>query len=79
MLKQVTQFKAVIQGIESIFHFDSNCPIAVAKEALLQCLKWLGQVEDQAKSQAEAQVEEEKNKQEEAKPPEPEGEVNNDQ
>lgn len=59
MLKQVTQFKSVINEIENIFHFDANCPINIAKEAVLECLKWLGQVEDQAKAQAEAKKAEE--------------------
>ncbi len=78
MLKQVTQFKSVVQGVESIFHFDCNCPIAIAKEALLECLKWIGQVEDAAKAQSEAQAAEDAAKaQEESKPPEPEGEVKN--
>lgn len=87
MLKQVTQFKAVIQNIESIFHFDSNCPIAIAKESLLECLKWIGQVEDAAKQQAAIEEEQKKNaesaqqesenSQEESKPTEPEGQVEN--
>ena len=57
MLKNVTQFKSVINGIENTFHFDMSCPINIAKESILECLKWLGQVEDNAKAQAEAQQE----------------------
>ena len=60
MMKNVTQFKSIIQGIESNFHFDQGCPLTTAKEALFECLKWIGQIEDQAKAQAEAKVEEQK-------------------
>jgi len=56
MLKNITQFKSVINGIETLFHFDQNCSIATAKEALLECLKWIGQVEDNGKAQLEAQA-----------------------
>ena len=58
MLKQVTQFKSVINNIESLFHFDSGAPISVAKEALFECLKWIGQIEDQARANAAAQAQE---------------------
>jgi len=54
MIKNVTEFKSVLQGIESTFHFDQNCPIEVAKNALLECLKWIGQIEDQIKAAQEA-------------------------
>lgn len=57
MQKQVTQFKSIINDVESIFHFDSNCPTALAKEALLECLKWIGSIEDAAKA-AQATAEE---------------------
>lgn len=53
MLKQLTQFKSVIQGIENFFHFDANCPVPVAKEALFECFKWVGQIEDAAKAAQE--------------------------
>jgi len=50
MNKNLTQFKSTIQGIENYFYFDSNCPIDIAKESLFECLKWIGQIEDAAKS-----------------------------
>ncbi len=50
MLKQLTQFKSVINGIENYFHFDCNCPVNIAKEALFEALKWIGQIEDAAKA-----------------------------
>lgn len=56
MQKQITQFKSVINEIESIFHFDATCPIDIAKLALMDCLKWIGQIEDMQK-QALAQKE----------------------
>jgi hypothetical protein len=79
MQKQITQFKAIVKDIECTFHFDQNCPIAVAKEALLQCLKWVGQIEDAVKAQSQAQ--EETNKPEEPKqePVETQEEAVNDQ
>ncbi len=52
MIKNVTQFKSVIQGIENVFHFDQQCPIEVAKQAIFDCLKWLGQIEDNVKAKA---------------------------
>jgi len=64
MLKNLTQFKSVIQGVESLFHFDANCPVSVAKEAVFECLKWLGQIEDQIKALEEAKRKEEENKEE---------------
>ena len=59
MLKNLTQFKSVINGIETFFHFDQACPIETAKQALFDCLKWVGQVEDNIKA-AQAQAEAEK-------------------
>jgi len=54
MQKVITQFKSIIDGVESYFHFDGQCPTATAKMALLECLKWIGQIEDLQKSQTEA-------------------------
>ena len=65
MLKNITQFKVLIGDQECLFHFDQQCSIGVAKEALFACLKWLGQVEDQAKA-----LEEEKAKEKEEREPE---------
>lgn len=56
MQKQFTQFKSVIQGFENLFHFENGGNTSIAKEALLECLKWIGQIEDQAKAIAEAQA-----------------------
>lgn len=54
MQKQITQFKSVIEGVESYFHFDSTTSTAIAKMALLDCLKWIGQIEDAQKAAFEA-------------------------
>lgn len=60
MNKIISQFRSVIEGVESNFHFDAGCPVATAKEAILECLKWLGQIEDAAKaSQAQAEADKE--------------------
>ena len=44
-----TEFKVKIQEFESLFYFDETCPLYIAKEALFQCSKWLGKIEDEAK------------------------------
>lgn len=44
-----TEFKVKIQEFESLFYFDETCPLYIAKEALFQCSKWLGKIEDDAK------------------------------
>jgi hypothetical protein len=54
MQKQITQFKSVIDGVESHFNFDSTTSTTTAKLALLDCLKWIGQIEDSQKAQIEA-------------------------
>jgi hypothetical protein len=70
MQKQLTQFKSVINDIENYFHFDTNCPVDVAKAALFECLKWIGQIEDAAKA---AQQSLDESPKEEIKEPTPEG------
>lgn len=61
MQKQITQFKSVVQGIENLFHFESGCSVDIAKQALFDCMKWIGQIEDMQKSQiASAQTDSEK-------------------
>lgn len=52
----MTMFKSVINGIESFFHFDSTCTTEIAKLALLDAIKWIGQIEDNAKAAQEAQA-----------------------
>ena len=68
MLKNITVFRSIINGIESNFHFDQGCSLVTAKEALFECLKWLGQIEDQAKAQAEEQKKLEENVEEKSNP-----------
>ena len=46
MNNQFTLFKSVINGVESYFHFNSSTNTEIAKLALLDCLKWIHQVED---------------------------------
>lgn len=69
MLKNLTQFKSVIQGIESTFHFDANCPIGIAKEAVFEVLKWIGQIEDQLKANEAAKNAEQSPQEAPAEPP----------
>lgn len=73
MHKQLTQFKSVINGIENYFHFDASCPVAIAKEALFECLKWVGQIEDAAKEAKKASDDEPKSDQQDEQKIEPIG------
>ena len=67
-ITQITQFKSVIQEMESVFYFNTNCPVNVAKEALFECLKWIGQIEDAQKVTQEDKIKENPNP--DIKPPE---------
>jgi len=55
MHKAVSHFKSVINGIESNFYFEASCSTVAAKEALFECLKWIGQIEDAGKKAQEEQ------------------------
>lgn len=57
MLKNLTAFRVIISDFEINFYFDANCPLEVAKAALFECSKWVGQIEDQVRAQKEAQKE----------------------
>ena len=50
MQKKITQFKVTIDEVESVFYFESTCPVATAKIALFECIKWMGQIEDAQKA-----------------------------
>lgn len=76
MQKNFTQFKSVINDFESYFHFDVNCPIEVAKASLLECLKWIGRIEDAAKLAQEQSCEDQKDEQKEEPPEESDGQEN---
>ncbi len=52
MPKPMMMFKSVVNGVESFFHFDQACSTEIAKLALLDALKWIGQIEDAAKAAA---------------------------
>jgi hypothetical protein len=56
MQKAMTMFKSVINGVENFFHFDSTCSTDIAKMALLEALKWIGQIEDGQKAQIAQQA-----------------------
>lgn len=58
MQKQLTLFKSVINGVESYFHFagDGTCSTEIAKAAVFECLKWIGQIEDASKAAQEMQA-----------------------
>ncbi len=55
MITPMTQFKAVVNDLECSFLFDSRANTAIAKEACLACLKWIGQLEDADKAKKEAE------------------------
>lgn len=59
MIRNLVRFKVVIEGQECLFHFESNCTTNIVKQALFEGLKWIGQVEDQAKAKEEENKEKE--------------------
>jgi len=67
MLRNITQFKSVVDTFESTFNFDVNTPIPVAKQQIFDCLKWIGSVEESIeknkKEEPEATTEEALNEQ----------------
>jgi hypothetical protein len=46
MVKNITQFKSVVDTFESTFNFDVNTPIGVAKQQIFDCLNWVGKIEE---------------------------------
>lgn len=74
MIKQVTQFRVIVNDLENIFHFDSSASTNIAKEACLACLKWIGKIEDEA-----ARIASEAKDSEDAIDSPAQEEVNNDQ
>jgi hypothetical protein len=50
----MTRFKVIVNDLECNFYFDSAASTDIAKEAVFQCLKWLGDIEDAAKKAASA-------------------------
>jgi hypothetical protein len=57
MVSQMTRFKVVVNEKENSFFFESTSSTAEAKEACFECLKWLGNIEDEAKKLASASSE----------------------
>ena len=68
MIKNITQFKCVINELECVFSFEANCPTTVAKEGLLECLKWIGNIEDASREAEKAQEAERCQDEEEEEP-----------
>jgi CO dehydrogenase nickel-insertion accessory protein CooC1 len=62
MIKLLALFESEIEGKVGRFMLDHDTPIAAAKEMGLAYLKYLGQVEDAAKAQAEAAKAQEESK-----------------
>lgn len=58
MLKNIVRLEFVI--LDKVYHFtcDSDSPIEHIKEALFQCQKYVGSVEDQIKAQMAQKKEE---------------------
>lgn len=54
-MKAMQLFFYDVDGKKCLVFFDNDTPLPVAKEMLFQCLKQLGQIEDNAKAQEEAQ------------------------
>lgn len=51
MLKQVSQFEAIIDGRSYKWLLESDSPIPHCKEAAFQFLKYIGKIEDNALAQ----------------------------
>ncbi len=49
MIKQVLKFEYLIEGKKGDFLLEYDTPVQVAKEMAFQFLKYLGQLEDEAK------------------------------
>jgi hypothetical protein len=56
MLKNTTKLECKINGKDHFYMADQETSTAEAKEALFQFLKYVGQIEDNAKATQEAQV-----------------------
>ena len=54
MINVKAQLKVVLNGKEYFFYLDNDSPPQDAKEVLFQCLKVIGQYEDNMNSQKEA-------------------------
>ncbi len=54
MLKYIAKYESTVEGKVGHFLLDHDTPICVAKEMAFQFLKYLGQIEDQARAQQEA-------------------------
>ncbi len=52
MIKNIKQFKSVVDTFESTFNFDFNTPIAVAKQQIFDCLNWIGKIEESLSEKA---------------------------
>ncbi len=57
MLKNIVKFEVIIDGKNCCAFLENDTPIAIAKEFGFIYLKYLGQLEDQIKSQQEKSCE----------------------
>lgn len=74
MFKNLVKFEHVVEGKIGHFLCDNDTSFAAAKEMLLQFLKYVGQLEDNARAQAEAAKAAQEAKEAEAKTePPPQG------
>lgn len=62
MLKNITKLECSIQGKSFQFLCDNDSPLEYVKEALFQYLKYVGQIEDQVKTQQDLQKKEQEKK-----------------
>jgi len=53
MLKVIAKFESVVENRVGHFLLDHDTPITVAKEMCFNFLKYIGQMEDQAKAAAQ--------------------------
>lgn len=53
MLSNMTKLKCFVDGKEHIYYCDQDCNSFQVKEALFQFIKYIGQLEDNARIEAE--------------------------
>ncbi len=70
MFKNLLQFEAKVQDWVSHWNIPANLPLDVAKEMAFILVKFIGQIEDQAKAQQAAQAQAPEAPKEEAAPQE---------
>jgi hypothetical protein len=51
MFRNIVEFEHTVEGFTGLFHLPNGTPVHLAKEMLVQFLKMVALIEDQAKTQ----------------------------